>query len=133
MTLEIEWVGGVYSRPISVAITILLALGMMLTGLASAGTIADDGSVLPFPPPPSESVAKPRLQDSIMQWPKEPGRLPKDAPNILIVLIDDVGFGIADTFGGTRNPMVVSWPKGIKADDTLRYWRYLLLSGEEIK
>ena len=27
-------------------------------------------------------------------------RLPKDAPNILIVLLDDVGFGLPDTFGG---------------------------------
>ncbi|MEE4600788.1 MAG: arylsulfatase, partial [Desulfobacteraceae bacterium] len=35
-----------------------------------------------------------------MQWPQEPSRLPADAPNILIVLIDDVGFGVADTFGG---------------------------------
>ncbi|MEQ1731825.1 MAG: arylsulfatase, partial [Vicinamibacterales bacterium] len=60
----------------------------------------DDGSVLPFPPPKSVSVAKPRLQDSTMQWPAEPQRLPKDAPNVLIVLLDDVGFGVADTFGG---------------------------------
>ena len=60
----------------------------------------DDGSVLPFPPPPSESEAKPRLQDSSMKWPKEPKRLPADAPNVLIILIDDVGFGVAETFGG---------------------------------
>ena len=26
--------------------------------------------------------------------------LPKDAPNILIILLDDVGFGLPDTFGG---------------------------------
>ena len=30
----------------------------------------------------------------------EPERLPKDAPNVLIILLDDVGFGQADTFGG---------------------------------
>ena len=30
----------------------------------------------------------------------EPNRLPPDAPNILIVLLDDVGFGLPDTFGG---------------------------------
>ena len=35
-----------------------------------------------------------------MLWPEEPQRLPPDAPNILIVLLDDVGFGIAETFGG---------------------------------
>lgn len=56
--------------------------------------------VLPFPPQPLKSVTKPRLQDSTMKWPEQPQRLPADAPNILVVLIDDVGFGIAETFGG---------------------------------
>ncbi len=84
-------------KPIhSLLILILLAL----TTAAVAET-PNNGSVLPFPPTPmSDSVAKPRLQDSKMQWPQEPSRLPADAPNILIVLIDDVGFGVADTFGG---------------------------------
>jgi len=64
-----------------------------------------DGSVLPFPPTPMESVTKPRLQDSMPKWPAQPQRLPKDAPNILIILIDDVGFGVAETFGGeVRTP-----------------------------
>ena len=30
----------------------------------------------------------------------EKSHLPKDAPNVLIVLLDDVGFGLADTYGG---------------------------------
>ena len=59
-----------------------------------------DGSVLPFPPTPSASVAGPTLQQSRHRRRVEPERLPKDAPNILIILIDDVGFGIPDTFGG---------------------------------
>lgn len=35
-----------------------------------------------------------------MKWRKEPERLKPGAPNVLIVLIDDVGFGVPDTFGG---------------------------------
>lgn len=35
-----------------------------------------------------------------MKWPAQPTRLPADPPNILVILIDDVGFGIADTYGG---------------------------------
>jgi arylsulfatase len=59
-----------------------------------------DGSVLPFPPKPSASVAGPTLQDSrLMPFPNE-SRLPRDAPNILIVMMDDVGFGLPETFGG---------------------------------
>jgi len=59
-----------------------------------------DGKVLPFPPTPSASVAGPTIQESTMRWRKDPARLKPDAPNVLIVLIDDVGFGVADTFGG---------------------------------
>ncbi|HEY6511770.1 MAG TPA: arylsulfatase [Burkholderiaceae bacterium] len=80
---------------------------LMLLGaaLAHAQPLPSDGSVLPFPPQPMAGVAKPRLQDSTMKWPQPVLRLPKDAPNILIVLLDDVGFGVADTFGGqVRTP-----------------------------
>jgi arylsulfatase len=63
------------------------------------------GSVLPFPPTPMDSVAKPRLQDSTMKWPQQPQRLPADAPNILIVLLDDTGFGVSETFGAITDPV----------------------------
>ncbi|TWU10252.1 Arylsulfatase [Allorhodopirellula heiligendammensis] len=77
----------------------------------------DDGSVLPFPPQEMESVTKPRLQDSKMQWPEPAQRLPKDAPNILVILVDDVGFGISETFGGEVHTPTMSK----LADEGLRY------------
>jgi arylsulfatase len=83
---------------------VALAPTLLGAGTVPAGATPetpDDGSVLPFPPQPMAGVAKPRLQDSTMQWPKEPQCLPDDAPNILIVLIDDVGFGVADTLPST--------------------------------
>jgi arylsulfatase len=67
---------------------------------AHAAAPAGDGSVLPFPPTPSASVAKPRLQDSTMKRRVAPRRLPENAPNILIILLDDVGFGLPSTYGG---------------------------------
>ena len=78
----------------------VLGLVILVLSFTCPVLAQSDGSVLPFPSPPSESVAKPRLQDSTMKWPNPPQRLPADAPNILIVLIDDIGFGVADTFGG---------------------------------
>jgi len=85
-------------------IALTLALGASLgAGLASGAEPAptpNDGSVLPFPPTPSASVAGPTLQESKHQRRVEPDRLPKDAPNILMILLDDVGFGLADTYGG---------------------------------
>ena len=61
---------------------------------------ATDGSVLPFPPVPAASVAGVTLQQSTMKRRVEPDRLPKDVPNILIIMLDDVGFGLPETYGG---------------------------------
>jgi len=68
--------------------------------VSTDGGLIADGSVLPFPPVPSASVAKPRLQDSVHKRRAEESHLPKDAPNILVILLDDVGFGLPDTYGG---------------------------------
>ncbi len=76
------------------------AISVSTVLLLMATLAAQDGSVLPFPATPMDSVARPRLQDSKMKWPREPKRLQDDAPNILIVLLDDVGFGVSETFGG---------------------------------
>ena len=85
---------------------LLLAALCGFTTAAFAAT-PDDGSVLPFPMTPSASKAAPRLQDSIHKRRVEPEWLPRDAPNILIVLIDDAGFGTPDTFGGfAHTPML---------------------------
>ena len=56
--------------------------------------------VLPFPPTPSASIAGRTMQESVYAQRETPRRLPEDAPNILVVLIDDVGPGLASTFGG---------------------------------
>ncbi len=69
-------------------------------GVGAAQDVPADGSVLPFPPVPSASIAAPRLQDSTHVRRAQPNHLPADAPNILIILMDDVGFGQPDTFGG---------------------------------
>jgi arylsulfatase A-like enzyme len=56
--------------------------------------------VLPFPPKPSGSVAGRTMQESTYAPLPVVNHLPKDAPNILIVLIDDVGPAQTDTYGG---------------------------------
>jgi arylsulfatase A-like enzyme len=78
----------------------VLALSAAVPALGQGAAIPDDGSVLPFPPTSSVSVAAPTLQGSKHQRRVEKNHLPKDAPNILIVLLDDVGFGLPDTYGG---------------------------------
>jgi arylsulfatase A-like enzyme len=55
---------------------------------------------LPFPPVPSASFAGRTMQESIYRQRVTPRRLPADAPNILIVLLDDAGPALPATFGG---------------------------------
>jgi len=90
---------------------------LSILALPVLATTPDDGSVLPFPPAPMAGVTKQRLQDSTMKWPDAPKRLPENAPNILVVLLDDVGFGIADTFGGEVHTPTLSK----LADEGIRY------------
>ncbi|MGA9961550.1 MAG: sulfatase-like hydrolase/transferase, partial [Azonexus sp.] len=58
---------------------------------------------MPFPPVPSASKAGPTLQTSTHIRRAQPNHLAKDAPNVLIILIDDVGYGQASTYGGEIN------------------------------
>jgi arylsulfatase A-like enzyme len=66
----------------------------------SADDITIKQDSLPFPPTPSASIAGRTMQESVYRRRVEPRRLPTDAPNILIVLIDDAGPGLPSTFGG---------------------------------
>ncbi|KUI02720.1 arylsulfatase [Mycolicibacterium acapulense] len=58
------------------------------------------GETLPFPPTRSASVAGRTLKESTYAQRVVPWRLHDDAPNIVIVLIDDAGPGLPSTFGG---------------------------------
>ena len=73
---------------------------LLLATSAFAAPPQADGSVLPFPPVPSASLAAPTLQASKHQRREEANHLPAGAPNILIILLDDVGFGLPSTYGG---------------------------------
>ena len=65
--------------------------------------IANAQETLPFPTPPSASTAGATIAESTYKNRVYPSHLPKDAPNIVIILIDDVGPGLANTFGGEIN------------------------------
>jgi len=71
-----------------------LALGAVFAPAAGAQEI------LPFPPTPSASTAGLTMQDSVYKKRVEPKRLAEGAPNILIILMDDLGPGTPSTYGG---------------------------------
>jgi len=60
-----------------------------------------DRTVLPIPDKPFGGTAGRTLRDSVADWAMIPGpKAPEGGPNVLVVLIDDAGFGAIDTFGG---------------------------------
>ncbi len=73
------------------------------------------GSVLPFPEPPSASTYGESILESKHVRRSHPSHLKAGAPNIVIVLMDDVGFGLPSTFGGEINTPTLTrvWNSGI--------------------
>ena len=66
-------------------------------------TAASAQEILPFPPTPSASKAGLTIETSTYKKRVEPKRLADGAPNILIILMDDVGPGTPSTYGGEIN------------------------------
>ena len=62
-------------------------------------TTAADRSVLPMPLSPFEGKIGKTYQDSESAW-QHPPAAPAGAPNVIVILLDDVGFGQTSTFGG---------------------------------
>jgi arylsulfatase len=58
-------------------------------------------TILPIPDPPTPRVTTVDARDPDTAFPQiEPLRPPRGAPNVLICMLDDVGFGASSAFGG---------------------------------
>lgn len=94
------------------AITLAAALALFAAGLAwaaeppaapppgsPAATRTIEGNQLPAPPPPFGGKIERGAAQSTPYW---PARIvpPKGAPNVLLIITDDVGYGAPSTFGG---------------------------------
>jgi arylsulfatase len=58
-----------------------------------------NSTVLPTPTPPFEGVIEANLVESTPGWPPTIAP-PAGAPNVLLILIDDAGYGSNSVFGG---------------------------------
>ena len=82
------------------ALTFALMLAIVAVMLFDrAGADEFNRTILPVPDQPFKGKTGLRASDSVKDFPKEV-KAPEDAPNILLILTDDVGFGASSTFGG---------------------------------
>jgi hypothetical protein len=65
----------------------------------SAPPSAEADNALPRPTPPFKGKIGKTYKDSVADFP-QPLKAPKGAPNVVVILLDDVGFGQPGTFGG---------------------------------
>jgi len=72
-------------------------MALCATGAAAQSTV--DRTVLPIPEPKRPLYNELDARKAKMPAPFEV-KAPKGAPNVVIVLIDDLGFGVTSTFGG---------------------------------
>ncbi len=83
------------------AVSCVSALAQQVTGVpgSPSATTTIDGAQLPPPPAKFGGVIKETAKDSTPYWPPRVVP-PKGAPNVLLIMTDDQGFGVSSTFGG---------------------------------
>ena len=77
----------------------LPALFAIVLAGASTAAVAQDRDSLPIPDPAFKGKIGESVQRLDPDYP-QPVKAPKGAPNVLLILLDDVGFGMCSTFGG---------------------------------
>jgi len=84
-----------------VMMAVTTAMAQQVTGEpgSPSATTTIDGKQIPPPPPKFGGVIKESAKDSKPWWPP---RIvpPKGAPNVLLIMTDDQGYGVSGTFGG---------------------------------
>src|ERR1700710_1195677 len=92
-TLSLSFLLGTSYLPAAMAQTINGTLG------SPSATTTIQGSQIPAVPPKFGGVIKETLEGSRTWWP--PNVVPpKGAPNVLLIMTDDQGYGVSGTFGG---------------------------------
>ena len=82
-------------------LTASIARAQQINGVpgSPSSTVTLDGKQLPPPPMPFGGVIKESAKDSTPWWPPRVVP-PKGAPNVLLIMTDDQGYGVSGTFGG---------------------------------
>jgi arylsulfatase len=87
-------------RRLLIAASSISLLAALAPGAALAQTGGGTSPVLPAPTPPFDGKLGRTIQTSSPPRYPAPPTAPKGAPNVLLIMTDDVGFAASSTFGG---------------------------------
>lgn len=99
------------------SVTVLLCLGLLFASEATCQEL--DRTFLPIKEPARKTYTESDVRNATPP-PRFEVRAPKGAANVVVVLIDDMGFGVSETFGG---PIATPTMKAL-ADNGIRYNRF---------
>src|SRR5215472_4288031 len=106
MTTLRSRIAGVASCALTAALVLLPCAGHVAYAQQTTGTPGSPsatttipGNQLPPSPPPFGGVIKEEAKDSTPWWPPTVVP-PRGAPNVLLIITDDSGYGVPGTFGG---------------------------------
>src|SRR6516162_5660072 len=109
---------GIKRRTLLLSTTSLVAASG-ISAAAPSAQAQQPREILPKPEPPFQGKIGRTVKDSTPDFPKGV-EAPAGAPNVLLILTDDVGFGASSTFGGP-----IQTPNFQRlADSGLRYTKY---------
>ncbi len=98
---------------------LLLTIALSVLAMPTVAKDWPDRSTLPIKLEPFSGKIGTTYQDSQSAW-QSPVQAPEGAPNVIVILLDDVGFGQTSTFGG-----LIPTPKLDQlAEEGLRYNRF---------
>lgn len=105
---------------VAIFVIMLLAFGCNQPKQENKPATGDiDRTVIPLPEPKFGGIIGKTYKESESEWPKLPAP-PAGAPNVVVIMLDDVGFGQTSTFGGPIPTPVLDE----LASQGLRYTRF---------
>ena len=106
-------------RIILATLTIGIVASCNALAVQSTGKYEMNRTILPIQPPPRTPITVLDARD-VEKSESFNVKAPKGAPNVVIVLIDDIGFGASSAFGGAINTPTIDK----LADNGLRFTRF---------
>ena len=118
LSIRKSWLALLGACTVAIVVAIPPAHAQQTTGALGSpnATTTIDGKYLPPPPAPFGGTINLDAKDSRPYWPPTVVP-PKGAPNILLIMTDDQGYGVSGTFGGVISEQDDPAHRSVRRDD----------------